>query len=239
MGLFDVIYLGIFIILSPAFDGRFYQTAGPSTAPMNELANAVKYFHSIINIVSNRFTILLDGEVIAPSYIVNRMLGEFAAAAVVLAQSIDYTHFGVVETGPRYEFKEDNECILHECYPEVSVYYSHCMKQGHKYFLWTGPEIEILPNSPSLLAVLSDTTYGTLFDLPGHSIYKPATIPSAVAPPTSATTAPLASEPSTSTPLAETLVTESLQSESGVEGKRKRRARGNSNGGGAIKRVKQ
>jgi hypothetical protein len=39
--LFDILYLGVFIILSPAFDRRFYHTAKPLPTLIEEVAYAV------------------------------------------------------------------------------------------------------------------------------------------------------------------------------------------------------
>ena len=86
-GFFDIIHLGIFIILSLAFDGRFYMTKPPHDVA-EEAAFATLHFHSLLQIFSQRFFILLEGEVVAPSYVFHRMLGEFAAAAVVFAKAI-------------------------------------------------------------------------------------------------------------------------------------------------------
>src|ERR1700678_2915321 len=94
---FDIILLGIFIILSPAFDRRFYQN--PSPALVKEAENAVSHFHSILHIFSQRFIILLDGEPVSHSYIVHQMLAEFAAAAVVFSQAIHLAQEEKIMTG--------------------------------------------------------------------------------------------------------------------------------------------
>jgi hypothetical protein len=216
LGFFDVIYLGVFIIVSPAFDSRFYDRSPPFTL-RGEISNAIGAFHTVINFFSQNFTLLLDGEVISASYVVNRVLGEFSAAAVTLSQAIDLEGNGL----GRYQFQDAVELIFQEFYPEVKPYYLYCIQRSHGDFLWTGPDVEILRSSSSLLAVLSELTSGTLFDFPRHSIYKPDAIAHSKPP----TPEPLASQPSTS----------SLAVEN-----RKRRVRGNSDGGDAIvKRVRQ
>jgi hypothetical protein len=161
----------VFIILSPAFDSRFYQTTPPSNL-RREIGNAIGHFSKIIHAFSQKFTILVDGEVIVPWYIVNRMLGEFAAAAVFLSQSIADGD-NLTDESRLFSVQEAIECILKDHRPEIMAYYSHCIEQRHQSFLWTGPQVDILPSSSSLLAVLSESTSGTLLDLPGHSIYKP------------------------------------------------------------------
>lgn len=215
-----MIYLGVFIILSPAFDSRFYEASTPITLRA-EIANAVGSFFAIINVFSRKFTVLLDGEAVSPLYIVNRMLGEFAAAAVIFSQAVDSLQQGC------YQFKDAIEQIFTEYHPEVTAYYSYCVKQCHKDFLWTGPRVEILPSSSSLLAVLSESAFGTLFDLPEHSIYNPETIASSA-------------ESPTATPSTIAASTSPTAQSSGVEGKRKRPARRNSSSENAIaKRVRQ
>ena len=87
-GFLDIIYLGIFVILSPAFDARFYLTTKPPATLIDEVAYAVRRFHSLLHVFSIRFLVLLDGETVLHSYVVDRMLAEFAAAAVVFAKDI-------------------------------------------------------------------------------------------------------------------------------------------------------
>lgn len=84
---FDILYLGIFVILSPAFDSRFYLSIKPPTTLIDEIAYAVRHFHSLLHVFSLRFLIILDGEAVSHFYVVDRMLAEFAAAAVVFAKA--------------------------------------------------------------------------------------------------------------------------------------------------------
>jgi len=172
-GLLDIIYLGIFVILSPAFDTRFYLTTKPPATLIDEVAYAVRHFHSLLHVFSLRFFILLDGVAVSHSYVVDRMLAEFAAAAVVFAKAIhkannddeggDETTFSM--------FTEHIEGILQESYSKVVPYYSRCVDRCHKDFVWTGPRIQILPRSEELMSVFSLTTWGQLLDLPTHVIY--------------------------------------------------------------------
>lgn len=46
-------------------------------------------FYSLMHIFSARFIILLEGELVALSYVVDRLLAEFAAAVVVLATAME------------------------------------------------------------------------------------------------------------------------------------------------------
>ena len=169
----DIIYLGIFAILSPSFDDRFYRKTPPNL--LEEFANAVLHFHSLLHVFSQRFIILLEGELISHSYIVNRMLGEFAAAAVVFAKAA-HGFLGKDDNGREYgvstsDFVEAVEGILQESYPKVFPYYSWCLDRGHKHFIWTGPELQIFPQSEDFNSMAPLTETGELLDIPRHQIY--------------------------------------------------------------------
>ena len=176
---FDVLYLGVFIILSPAFDVRFYDVAKPPSSVVKELTYALRHFHSILHIFSQRFVIALEGEVVCYSYLAERMLGEFAAASVALAKAV-YEPDGVVYepdgtdmkdgiTLPQFRGRIDD--ILLNSYPDVFPYYSRCLSRGHKDFLWTGPNVQILPRSDSVSSLIRLATTGEMVDLPSHRIY--------------------------------------------------------------------
>lgn len=170
MEFFDVLYLGIFITLSPAFDSRFYQSTEPPPAIFQEVSYALSRFQLLLNDFSNQFTILLGGEAVASSYVLNRMLAEFAAAAVVFAQEIhEYRYQG--EDDVLFKLRGEVEWILQGSHSEVFSYYSHCLKEGHRDFLWTGPEVQILPRSADLDENFMSAAPGELLDLPGHYIY--------------------------------------------------------------------
>ena len=174
MGFFDILYLGIFVILSPAFDDRFYDAQKPPIALQEEISHAVCHFHSLLHIFSLRFIVLLEEEPVAHSYIVNRMLGEFAAAAVILAQDVDENDGDVEgrEGIASSAFVGLVETIIRRSYPNVFHYYSLCLDRRHKHFLWTGPEVQILPRSEELDLVIPTMTNGEMQDFPMHQIYE-------------------------------------------------------------------
>lgn len=177
MEFFDVLYLGIFIILLPAFDDRFYHTKNPPANLVAEVAHAIRHFYRLFHIFSMRFIIVLEGEVVAHSYVVDRMLAEFAAAAVNFSTAIDETD----EDGNSKDkdpdeittsmFRESIEGILKESYSQIFAYYSSCIVGLHKHFTWTGPKLQILPRSHDLLSIIPLATLGERLDLPSHKIY--------------------------------------------------------------------
>jgi hypothetical protein len=184
-GFFDVIFLGIFVILSPAFDGRFYDSKVPSQL-VAEAAFAVNCFHDILLIFSERFHIFVGGEPVVHLYVFNRMLGEFAAAAVVFAKACrekapaDYDE-GHGEFGVTYKmFRARVEAILLASYSNIFPYYSRCVDRAHKHFLWTGAKVGIYLSSESCDALVVNRV-GEHRDLPSHEIY---TSPQDPTPPT-------------------------------------------------------
>jgi hypothetical protein len=175
-GFFNVLYLGIFVILSPAFDPRFYHGLKPPHSEAKEWRCAVDHFQSLLHIFSARFFIVLGGEVVSHSYLVDRLLGEFAAASVVLAKAIhksveNQSNDEIEESTPSSSFKEHLEVILQESRPHVFLYYSRCLDRGHKDFTWTGPNVQILPRSESFSSIILLTAKGEMLDLPSHRIY--------------------------------------------------------------------
>lgn len=193
---FDILHLGIFVILSPAFDNRFYLTKNSPTNILAEVAHAIKHFYHLIYTFSRRFIITLGGEVVALSYVVDRMLAEFAAASVNFSTAIDESR------------KEDNgedddedkegittsmfagsiEGILKASHPQIIPYYSDCLVRLHKHFTWTGPELQIVSRSRDVSSVLPLLTIGERLELPSHHIY---TINSQSEPPLSSNNQPL------------------------------------------------
>lgn len=171
-GFFDILYLGIFVILSPAFDSRFYVTEPPSTL-VEEVAYAVRHFHSLLHVFSLRFLVILDGTAVSLSYIVDRMLAEFAAAAVVFAKAVqEGIDDGDVRDGISSSMVAERiEGILQASHPNISHYYSRCLDRSHGHFIWTGPQVQILPRSEEFISIISLTTRGELLDLPGYEIY--------------------------------------------------------------------
>lgn len=197
---FDLLYLGVFVILSPAFDDRFYQNTKPRPSLVKEIAHAIVHFYSLLHLFSQRFFILLEGEVISPSYVVDRMLGEFAAASVVLAKSISKADEMIADVDPEEvepedaepgdeirlsAFVEHIEGILKKSHPEVFPYYSRCLDRAHKDFLWTGPSVQIFLRSRNISPILSATASGEMWDLPSHPIYTEDPHPSQPNPPDS------------------------------------------------------
>ena len=176
MELFDFLYLGVFIILSPAFDDRLYFSRQPPTSLLNEAACAISHFNSVIHIFHERFIVVLEGESISISYVVDRMLGEFAAASMVLAKGIynsegDHSNDEDENRISMTAFVKHIESILQKVYPEVFPYYVRCLDRGHKDFIWTGPNLQIFPRSDPTASVISFTTKGEILDLPSHQIY--------------------------------------------------------------------
>lgn len=175
---FDVLYLGVFVTLSPAFDDHS-QLKSPPTL-VKEAAFARGHFKSLLHFFSNRFIILLEGEPVAHSYVVDRILGEFAAAAVVFAKAIrDSSDEGEDDGNDGTEgnlrcsrFVEDMEGILQGSHPRVFPYYSRCLDRSHKDFLWTGPKVQILPRSDEKVrSIFPLTAAGEMLDHPDHPIY--------------------------------------------------------------------
>jgi hypothetical protein len=87
-GFFDVLYLRIFVTLSSAYDGRFYFGLKPPGL-VAEIVHAICHFRWLLHKFSLRFILLLEGEPVAHSYIVDRMIAEFAAATIVFARAVD------------------------------------------------------------------------------------------------------------------------------------------------------
>lgn len=174
-GFFDIVYLGIFIILSPAFDPRFYLGGKPPPTLVEEVAHAVQHFHSLLHVFSDRYIILLEGDPVNPNYLVDRMLAEFAAASMVFAKAIleakDEMEGEVEHRINSSKFAGRIEVVIRGSYPNAHPYYSRCLNQGHSHFLWTGPDVIILPRSEALVSVMKMTSSPELLDFPPHQIY--------------------------------------------------------------------
>ena len=190
-----MIYLAVFIILSPAFDLQFTQSPKPH-ALVKEVAYALQHFYSLLYLFSERSIIFLAGGVVVASYVLDQMLGEFSGASVVFAQAVFKSQHKVDENNGRdddngNDGNDDNgddhgdgpsnfagqiEVALGQSHPQVIPYYSHCLELSHKDFLWSGPKIQILPHTEVFTAIILLTTAGELLDLPGHEIYDPATL---------------------------------------------------------------
>jgi hypothetical protein len=178
---FDVLHLGIFVILSPGFDNRFYLTDNPPANILAELSHAIRHFYRLLHTFSRRFIIALEGEVVALSYVVDRMLAEFAAASVNFSRAIYESNMDVdVEDEGEDKgeegittslFAERIEGILKESHPQIIPYYSNSLVSLHKHFTWTGPKLQILPRSQGILSIIPLITPGERLDLPSHPIY--------------------------------------------------------------------
>ena len=165
-GFFDILHLKVFIILSTAFDNRFYESEKCPPTLIDEVAYACRHFYSILHQVFQRFHILLDGVDVSVMYVMERMLAEFTATSVVLAKNLPGDQVG--DNIDFSTFVEHIEGILKESHPPFFPYYSRCMDHGHKHFLWTGPQLKILPRLEELTHIIPITE---LQDLPTHSIY--------------------------------------------------------------------
>ena len=139
VGFFDVVYLGIFAILSPTFDFRFYDALKPAPCLVSEISHAVAHFRSILHRFSLRFIVFLQGEPVVHSYIADRMLAEFAAAAVVFTRSIDEYYDGEDScdqgnTILTSELLQSHiEGVLQASHHKMFDYYSCCLSRGHKH----------------------------------------------------------------------------------------------------------
>lgn len=170
----DVIYLGIFVILSPAFDRRFYSK--PPLSLVDEVTYAIRSFYSLMHVFSLRFVIFLAGTPVAASYVVDRILAEFAAAAVVLTKSVDGRLGEGNETGGMAItfplFLQKIKGILEEYSPDLLPFFSGRADAKQNNFLWTGPSLQIVPRTKDVLAIIEATGTGELLDWPGCGIYQ-------------------------------------------------------------------
>ncbi len=118
------------------------------------------------------------------SYVVDRMLAEFAAAAVNFSRAIQEScSNGEGDEGDGEEEDEDEDQIstslfkasiqdiLKESHSEIFPYYSSCLVSQHKHFIWTGPKLRIHPLSEDIMSILPLMTLGERSDLLSHPIY--------------------------------------------------------------------
>jgi hypothetical protein len=171
----DVLYLGVFVILSPAFDRRFYDRKNLPPRLAEELVHATAHFFCILHKFSKCFIILLEGEAVAHTYVLDRMLAEFAAASVNLSMAVEES----ADEAGRWDgkisapaFVGSIEEILRESCPRAFHYYSRCLSGLHKHFIWTGPQIEILARSDAAVSVIPLTSLDEMLDFPHHQIYQ-------------------------------------------------------------------
>ena len=144
---FDILYLGIFAILSPALDPHFYHgLKQPPATLLAEIDCAVAHFHALLLKFSWNYIVVLEEEPVVYNYIVNRMLVEFAAATVVFSKATAEANPEGAKCGMASSIVIGHvEDILQSSYPAALHYYSRCMERGHSYFIWTGPNLQILP----------------------------------------------------------------------------------------------
>lgn len=107
---------------------------------------------------------------VAVSYVADRMLAEFAAASVVFARAAEFSfdEEGKV-TFPK--FLASIEGILQDSCPDVFPYFQNRAEAHHKDFLWSGPDVQILPRTKAVLSAIQVTATGELLDLPICPIY--------------------------------------------------------------------
>jgi hypothetical protein len=120
----------------------------------------------------------LEGEVVAVSYVVDRMLAEFAAAAVNFSRAIEETY---QEEGQGEDEEEDGIRASEfaagdgrhgqgKSLGSISLLFQ-LLGPGHKHFIWTGPKLQIHPISADILSILPLLTVGERLDLPSCPIY--------------------------------------------------------------------
>ena len=106
------------------------------------------------------------------TYIVNRMLVEFSAATVVFSKAAAEANPEGAKHGTASSIVIGRvEDILQSSYPAALHYYSCCMERGHSYFIWTGPNLQILPQLKARAAIVCATSKGKMLDCPADSIY--------------------------------------------------------------------
>ena len=173
---FDILYLGIFITLSRAFDSRFYGGKKPAPTLISEISHALGHFDGLLLKFSLRYIILLGGQPVRLSYVVDRLLAEFAAASVVFARAVGNQYPAGEIGGIGAEFKPaelaaEIEGVLQDSHPNIFPYYSRCLERSHSHFVWTGPSPQIVLWSVHSEALVSLGTIGEVLDDPAHSIY--------------------------------------------------------------------
>ena len=175
---FDILYLGIFTILSPAFDRHFYAGQSPPPGLGKEISHAAGHFHSLMNIFSLRFIIFLGGEPLAISYVVDKFLAEFVAASVVFANTVGEQYEdcsigggGVHLTITAAMFMAHIKGVPKALYPKVFFHYSRCLERSHSHFTWTGPDTQIFPRSEDIESIIHLSTKGEMLDHPADPIY--------------------------------------------------------------------
>jgi len=108
--------------------------------------------------------------VVAVSYVVDRMLAEFAAASVVFARAAEFS-FDEEGKVTFAKFLASIEGAREDSSPGVLPFFQHRAEAHHKDFLWSGPDVQILPRSKAVLSTIQVAAAGELLDLPVCPIY--------------------------------------------------------------------
>jgi hypothetical protein len=119
--------LGIFIILSRALDPRFDDLTNPPRALDDEIASAESHFHSLLHFFSNHYFMMLEDVAMDSSYVVKRLLIEFAAAVLFFAKAIQDSETGDSEMDDAEE-SEDQDVIR---YSKLKVQLDHIIRQSY------------------------------------------------------------------------------------------------------------
>ena len=171
-----MVYLGIFVILSPAFDRRFYSK--PPAALLNEVAYAIQSFHALIHLFARRFVIFLGVTAVAVSYVIDRIMADFAAAAVVFASRTEPPFGdGNDRSAARISFPQFLQTIrgiLEQHSPDILPFFSGRVESDHKDFLWIGPDLKIFPQTKDITKVIPLTGDVEAMDFPSCLIYSQA-----------------------------------------------------------------
>jgi hypothetical protein len=76
--------------------------------------------------------------------------------------------------------------ILQASYPKAFPYYSRCVERRHSHFIWTGPKLQIVPQSEGSASLIALVRMGEMLDSPTHPIYDVAVGPELPATPAAA-----------------------------------------------------
>lgn len=137
-----------------------------------------------MSLFSLRYVVFLGGTAVAAQYLVDRILAEFAAAALVFASKVELP-LGQGNDGdlgiPFLRFHRRVHNIVQQYSPDLSEFLSRRTTSQHKDFLWSGPEIRVLLRTEDLASFMKVFGDGELLDLPGCPIYLEAIKPAATA----------------------------------------------------------
>jgi hypothetical protein len=121
-----------------------------------------------------RFFVCLGGRAVAAAYVVDRILAEFSAAAVVFAKAVKVP-LGSSDENPAGisfdRFLQAIQGIVGDHRSDLLPFLARRIEASHSSFFWTGPELQILPRTPDNLRVLELMGDGEILDFPDHPIY--------------------------------------------------------------------